>query len=230
MKVGLLGKGLNSRNWLPLETMLVGNEIEYEKLSNYSDISADHSVVFSIGLNHIIPKEFLNIPAFGVIVFHSSDLPRGRGWAPLFYTIVNKEKHLTQSMIYAEPRVDSGPIIAKAKYPINEFYTIGDLRQIDDCLTIILFSKYANIVCRKKVNATEQNHEDATYWEKRTPSNSKINEKYSFIELYDKIRALPDHIPAFLEKNGVKIEVRLDIKNEIQFDPKLVIIKDYVMK
>lgn len=226
--IGLLGKGLNSGNWHPLEMAIIREGIKYQFLPNHNEISESHTIVISLGYDRIIPQECLVRPKFGVAVFHSSDLPKGRGWAPLFYTIINKERYLTQTLFYADADIDSGPIIAKAKYPLNSLMTVSDLRVIDDFLTWALVDMYIGKMSRRKLNATPQNHAEATYWDRRYPKDSRIDATKSLAELYDSIRALPDNLPAFFEKDGATVEVRLNIRSNFIFNPAEIIIEDYV--
>ena len=226
--VGLLGKGLNKNTWAPLESELISNNIKYNSLTTHTDISKEYSLIFSLGYSRIIPQEYLDLPSNGIVVFHSSDLPKGRGWAPLFYTITEKEAFLTQTMFYADKDVDSGPIIAKARYPINDFLTISDLRKIDDNLTCMLFSKYLPLIYERKVNATPQDSSKATYWKRRRPTDSEIDPDKSIMQIYNKMRALPDDLPAFFEYKGVRVTMRLNIDYEFEFDHAKVIIQDFI--
>src|ERR1700761_422046 len=42
-----------------------------------------------------------------LIIFHSSDLPAGRGWAPIYHAIVENCSYYTISAILAAPKVDT---------------------------------------------------------------------------------------------------------------------------
>jgi methionyl-tRNA formyltransferase len=184
--------------------------------------------VISIGNDQIIPAEKLKIPTFGILIFHSSDLPRGRGWAPLFNTIMNHDRFLVQSLIYAEAKVDSGPIIAKAKYPLDEFYSIDDLRKIDDELTLILIKKYIHILWRQKVQGQTQDEALATHYRRRYPADGEIKDFRNLNYVYDLIRALPKEYPAFFIKDGVRINLFSNIERDNSFKEEHVIIEDYI--
>lgn len=225
--IGLLGKGLNSGNWRPIEEILSTKNMPYKKLTDHWQISSTYTIIFSLGYDRIIPENFLEKPKFGVAVFHSSDLPLGRGWAPLFYTIVNQYKVLVQTLFYADKGVDSGPIIAKAQYPISEFMAITDLRIIDDYLTCVLFEKNIGILSQRKVKACAQNDCNATYWKRRKLEDSRIHGDEKIEDLYNFMRALPKDNPAFFERNGVRIELNLSIKNRFIIDPVKVAVKNY---
>ena len=76
-----------------------------------------------------------------VILFHSSDLPKGKGWAPIYYSIISKQKYFIISGIIANEKVDAGDIIVKARFKIQVNYTAGFLRKLDNEISIILISK-----------------------------------------------------------------------------------------
>jgi len=51
---------------------------------DHENISEEFKIVFIISYFKIIPKEFLLKHKHNLIV-HESDLPKGKGWAPLFW-------------------------------------------------------------------------------------------------------------------------------------------------
>jgi methionyl-tRNA formyltransferase len=224
--IGLLGKGLNFRGWKPLVSILNKKGLPYSYLSAHSEICSQHDLVVSLGYAKIIPEDFLLRPKNGLVVFHSSDLPRGRGWAPLYYTIVNHDSHLVQTLFYADKGVDSGHLIAKARYPVEEWMTLKDLRRIDDRLTCILFKNYIGRLVTQKLSGTRQNEAHATYNAKRTPAHSLIDPQRSLADLYPILRGLPEKLPAFFNHKGITVQINLKIKSQFKFNSKLAEIID----
>ena len=53
-----------------------------------------------------------------------------------------------------------------------------------------------------RVAGVEQAHSEATYWEKRVPSDSKIDPSSNVTELFDLMRALPAEYAACFEQDG----------------------------
>ena len=49
-----------------------------------------------------------------LIIFHSSDLPKGRGWAPIYHALAENRSEHVISAILAAPKVDSGDKIGRA--------------------------------------------------------------------------------------------------------------------
>lgn len=216
--IALLGNGLNCGGWQKAKDLLNSFGFSYRNIDNYRDISEEFRIVFSLGYSRIIPKEYLRKPALGVVVFHSSDLPKGRGWAPLFYTIIHKLPTLTQTMFFASEGVDDGPVIAKASYPLTPHLLLSDLRNIDDLLTLRLLAQYAPLLLENKIHGVKQDDKKASYWKKRNPEDSQIDPNSTILEAYDFLRALPKEHPAFFEKDGAKIKIHIEIERDFQID------------
>lgn len=225
--IALLGKGLNRGGWNAVEDILRQFSLQYTIIPDHLQITQKHSVVLSIGYQRIIDEKSLKKPKYGVIVFHSSDLPEGRGWAPLYYTITHGLDYLTQSMFYADTAVDNGPIIAKAKYKLNKFMSIADLRIIDDNLTLHLIRKYAEKLTKGKLSSKMQSESEASYWPRRYPSDSEISPNSRIIDVYDVMRALPSHIPPFFYIDGIRIDITLTIHHSFEFIMENVEVSDF---
>ena len=55
------------------------------------------------------------------LVIHASDLPKGRGWSPHIWEILNGAKYLTISLLEAVDEVDSGDIWKKVQAYIRGY-------------------------------------------------------------------------------------------------------------
>jgi methionyl-tRNA formyltransferase len=206
-KVALLGSGINQGGFSEIEELFKNRSIPYEILSHHNQINKSHSLAISLGYQRIIPKNQLDQLPLGLVVLHSSDLPQGRGWAPHFYTIYNKRKSLTLTMLYADEGVDSGDIIAKARYPIDELSTINELRKIDDALTLFLLEKFLGKITASKIKGKSQDllEIEPTYHKKRVPEDSKVFEDMDPEKLRHFLRCLPPEHPGYTEKSGKKV-------------------------
>ncbi|MFB6255830.1 MAG: methionyl-tRNA formyltransferase, partial [Haloplanus sp.] len=71
------------------------------------------------GWHQIIDERILEIPTEGFVGFHASDLPRGRGGAPVNWTIIHGASEITLSLFYYMPGVDAGDVIHKETIPIE---------------------------------------------------------------------------------------------------------------
>lgn len=172
--------------------------------------SSDYDLIVPWNYQRIIknPNDYKN-----AIVIHSSDLPKGRGWAPLYNSIVNQQKDFVISCIRLSDPVDSGEIILKASFEMKSEYTATFLRAIDIELTFLIISKLFEKWPDGNFQSIKQKSE-STYNKKRHLSDNEIKLNDNFGDVLDMLRAVESQHPAFIEYNGIDyiIEVRPRMK------------------
>lgn len=148
------------------------------------------------------------------LVLHASDLPRGRGWSPHIWALVQGAEVITLSMLEAEDKVDTGRIWHKAQInvpkhalwdEINHMLFVAEVDMIDYAV-----QNYP-LVRPQVQTAIDQ----ATYYPKRTPQDSKIDPHKSIAEQFDLIRVCdPNRFPAYFEYLGQHYILKLEKSNE----------------
>jgi len=148
-------------------------------------------------------------PTRNVVVFHSSDLPRGRGWAPIYYALAEGDSHLTISALLAADEVDAGEIIAKARFAIRPDYTASDLRRFDTEISIALLRRILDRFGDRPISGRPQTGLP-TYRDRRTNEDNRIDLTKTFADLIPHLRGCEVDHPAFFEIAGVKYVVRIE--------------------
>jgi methionyl-tRNA formyltransferase len=95
---------------------------EQEKLFAFG---ADLMVVVAYGL--ILPKAVLGFPRLGCVNVHGSLLPRWRGAAPIQRAIYAGDAETGVTIMFIEPKMDTGPMLLKVATPIQPLETAADL-------------------------------------------------------------------------------------------------------
>ncbi|WNK01365.1 formyltransferase family protein [Thalassospiraceae bacterium LMO-JJ14] len=181
---------------------------------DHSEIREDDDLVFCLAYARLIPEEFLNRPRYGVFVTHSTDLPQGRGWAPLQWSVLKGLDHITITAFKAEPGCDSGPWCFKERFPISQTDTIKTLYTRDTEVTAGLLAKIA-AACRDNTLVLYPQEGEASHWRRRTPEDSELDSRRPLIELWDHIRVCDnDHYPAFFRIDGSNIILRYEVVAE----------------
>ncbi len=151
-----------------------------------------------------------------IIIFHSTDLPNGKGWAPIYNSIVNENKFFTITGILASTKVDAGDIVVRAKFRIEPQYMARDIRVFDNRISLLLISKILNKFDKGHLRGVVQVG-TGSYNKRRTESDNEINIADSFSTLIPHLRACESNaLPYFFYKNiKYKILVEPDIVSDI---------------
>ena len=149
-----------------------------------------------------------------VLVLHASDLPKGRGWSPHVWDIINGSEHITLSLIDAAENIDTGDVWKKITLPVKKHALWNEINHILFQGELELMSwaiqNYANIVPE-----VQDVSETATYWPRRTAKDSRLAIEKSIQEQFDLLRICdPDRYPAYFEMHGRQYKLRLEYYDE----------------
>ena len=176
-----------------------------EIISSPSDLNHNADICLASGVYFIIEPNYLSIPRLGIWGFHESPLPKGRGCAPIHWTILGGEKELTVSFFKLVEKMDCGPLLGQESCFISRTALLEDLRVMATDLTKKLLDKYLIKFLSGKVRPFDQ-YGEATLCAKRTAKDSKLDISKSLDQLWDLIRICDnEEYPAWFEINGEKI-------------------------
>jgi methionyl-tRNA formyltransferase len=144
------------------------------------------------------------------LVLHASDLPRGRGWSPHIWEIMQGADNITLTLLEAADAVDSGSIWHKVQIPIPKDALWDEINEALFKSEIELISYAVENFVRVDPKPQDTTIE-ATYYPRRTPSNSRIDPTKSIAEQFDCIRVCdPKRFPAFFDLNGHRYKLILE--------------------
>jgi methionyl-tRNA formyltransferase len=147
------------------------------------------------------------------LLIHASDLPKGRGWSPHIWEILNGAGQIVVSLLEADDEIDSGDIWKKSKVnvPKNALYDEINKKIFDAELELMDFA----IENFDIVDAQKQSDTKPTFWPKRTHKDSEIDLKKTIDEQFDVIRVCdPNRFPAFFYKDGKRFILKIETKDE----------------
>lgn len=147
-------------------------------------------------------KVIKNYPFNNIVIFHSSDLPRGKGWAPIFNTFNKNLKYYVISAVLLSDRVDSGDIVAKAKFKIKNTYTAEIIRKIDEEIVLMMVAKIIERFDGKELTGVKQNSLHESYYTRRYPQDNEVNGDNSLNNLIHKLKGCEKSHPAFFTYEG----------------------------
>jgi len=188
----------------------LNNEEEYNFLKKL-----EPDIVVVIAYGKIIPKRFLNLAKNGFINVHASLLPKWRGAAPIQRSIMNLDDETGISIMKIVEDLDAGPVMQQDKININENVDTLTLSKILSQLGAKSIISAINKIEKGQAKFQEQNHSLATYAEKISKIEGKINWKESAKKVLAKINGLNPNPGAWFEYNKERYKVlKAKIVNE----------------
>ena len=176
-------------------------------------LNFDLAVVVAYG--QIIPKAILEISKLGFINIHASILPKYRGAAPIQRSIINSEKTIGISIMKINEKLDSGPICNQYKININQLDNNLTLSKKLSLLAAEKINENIDLIISKKANFIDQNHDHATYADKISKNETKINWNNDAKNINAKIKGLYPSPGAWFEYKNERYKIlESEILNE----------------
>jgi methionyl-tRNA formyltransferase len=111
-----------------------------------------------------------------LIIIHDSLLPKYRGFSPLVSALMNRDKFLGVTALFAESSFDTGPIIAQEKVKVSYPLKLEEAVEIVSSLYVkILIGIWTRLEKGQVLSAKAQNHKAATYSLWRDEEDYRIN-------------------------------------------------------
>ncbi|MEJ1224831.1 formyltransferase family protein [Pseudomonas sp. CCNWLW56] len=135
------------------------------------------------------------------LVIHASDLPKGRGWSPHVWSIIEGASEITVTLLEAEDRVDSGAVWKKIKIEVPKHFLFYEINEV------IFSAEYElmNFAVENffHISPVAQSEVASSYYPKRMPKDSELDPEKSIKSQFDLIRVSdPDRYPAFFKMHG----------------------------
>lgn len=186
------------------------NHIIYLLNSSKDVLSGD--ILFLISCTEIISKDIRNNFS-KTLVIHESDLPQGRGWSPLVWQILEGSNVIPITLLEAEDKVDSGDIWNKSFVQLEDHETFSEINNkiFPEKLKLMDFA----IQTFSSITPAPQSSENITYYQKRTPSDSKLDIIKSISEQFDLLRIADDvRYPCYFKFRGHKYKIVIEKIND----------------
>lgn len=165
-------------------------------------------LLYVVGWSRLVEQRVIDIPSVAALGMHPAPLPRGRGRAPIAWSLIEGLDETALSMFHLVEAADAGDIVAQ--HPI-------DIATEDDAASL-----YGKVVAAGRsliretyprfeageVPRTPQDDDAATWWPRRTPDQGGIDWRQPPETVYDWIRGQTHPYPgAFGYLNGRKVTV-----------------------
>tara|TARA_B100001250_G_scaffold213427_1_gene183063 strand:- start:17003 stop:18010 length:1008 start_codon:yes stop_codon:yes gene_type:complete len=134
---------------------LLGDDI----ITSLKSIKPD--IAISLNWPTLVPKEFIDIFPEGIVNVHAGNLPRFRGNSVRNWALINGEKSISLTLHKMDAELDTGPILQKKSYPINQATNIKELYDFVSHESPKMVSKLFTEISQKTVKPIPQSEDIA---------------------------------------------------------------------
>jgi methionyl-tRNA formyltransferase len=188
-----------------LEVRQVESFKKADDVLDLDGLKPDMIVVASFGI--ILPQSVLDIPTYSCLNLHPSLLPLYRGPTPIPAAILVGDDVTGTSIMLIDKNIDSGPILAQRKVPIEPSDTTQSLTEKLAHISADLLMETLPGWLSRSITPRTQRHEDATYTKMLNKNDGALDWRLTAVELWRKVRAYYPWPVAFTSWNhkGIRI-------------------------
>jgi methionyl-tRNA formyltransferase len=144
----------------------------------------DQEIIFVLGYTKKLSKNFLKKNKY-VMIIHESALPKGKGFSPLQWQILDNRNKITTCLFLASDKFDSGDILYKDYILLNGSELYEELRQKQAATSIKLINKFLKNY--PKIKLIKQKGKE-TFYKKRLPRDSELDVNKNIKSQFNNLR------------------------------------------
>jgi methionyl-tRNA formyltransferase len=163
-------------------------------------------ICFFLGCTNIVNNKILQRNSYNLVV-HESDLPKGKGFAPVAWQILQGDNNIPVCLIEAKENVDSGNIWLKDYIELNGTELADEWRAKQGEVSLkIALSFITNFL---SLEPSKQQGK-LSHYPRRSPKDSELDINKSIKEQFLLLRTVDNREhPAFFVLNGCKYRVEI---------------------
>ena len=144
------------------------------------------------------------------LVVHASDLPRGKGWSPMTWQILEGNNSIPITLFEAAEDLDSGKIYSQEKIELKGTELIEEWQEIQFKMTIDIcvdwFERYHEKMKTAKIQTGEE-----TQYRRRRPKDSHLDIEIPLVRQFNLLRVVDNqNYPAFFQWKNDTYQLRVN--------------------
>lgn len=181
----------------------VNDDWVVDKIASY-----DPELLFVVGWSRLIERRVIELSSVASLGMHPAPLPRGRGRAPIAWTLIKGLEKTALSMFHLVEAADAGDLVGQHPIPIDVEDDAGTLyEKVVDAGQKLIRRYYPRLAAGETLR-TPQDDDKATWWPKRRPHHGAIDWTQSAKSIYDWIRGQTHpYSGAFSNLGGRKVRI-----------------------
>lgn len=164
-------------------------------------------VAFYLGCLRITLPEVLARNSRNLVV-HASNLPKGKGFSPLTYQIIDGLNHIPVCLLDAVGAVDSGPVVYREWISYEGHELIDELRHKLGDMTVELCHRF---MAEPAPPSGEQQQGEESVYPRRRPADSSLDPNRPIAEQFNLLRTIDnENYPAYFDLHGHRYVIRIE--------------------
>ena len=199
-----------NNNWiepyLMNSNLFNGNDLyNIKKSHNHLEVQSQ-DIVFILGYTKILDYDFLKSNKLNLVI-HESSLPKGKGFAPVQWQILEGVKFIPVCLIEATNEVDSGDIVYRHVIELSGFELYDEIREKQANATIYIISEFLKKY--PDFNREKQSGSDYFY-RKRRINDGELDIDKSIKQQFNLLRiGNNEEWPSFFYYEGKKYLIKI---------------------
>ena len=206
-KIQVLIDNPNSWMWDFIDiftNQLLRKNFTVDVIKTHEEISRG-DVLCLFSCNKVLKK--LNLNKFNLVV-HESDLPKGKGWSPLTWQVIEGKNKIPITLFEANKNVDSGNIYIKDFIELSGDELINEIREKQALKTFDLVYRF--LEKSHKIPPVKQFGEETVY-PRRDSTSSELDVKKTLEEQFNLLRVVDNEkYPAFFYYMGSRCVLKIE--------------------
>ena len=174
---------------------------ELNKKGYFSKVICDHNkiknkydIAFVLSYYRLVNQKFLKQNKYNIVI-HESSLPKGKGWAPLFWQIIEGKSTIDFTVFEIDRSIDGGDYYFKKKMRLRGSELYEEIRLLQAKMRIRCCNQILKNIDKLKLKKQKGK---STFYRKRTKEDSEININKSIKSQFNLLRSTDNkNFPAF---------------------------------
>lgn len=164
-------------------------------------------IIVVVAFGQILPKQVLDVPAFGCVNIHASLLPRYRGAAPIQWAVIDGEKESGVTTMMMDEGLDTGDMLEKASVVLSPDETGGSLHDKLSAMGAELILSTLSKIEDGTITRTPQTDENTCYARMLKKSMGDIDWTMDAVSIERLIRGLNPWPSAYTRWNQKTLKI-----------------------
>jgi len=185
------------------------DDLEQFKLTETFDAkeAEGFDFVFILGYTKILSESFLLKNKLNLVV-HASNLPKGKGFSPVQWQVLNGQNKIPIRLIEAAKMVDSGNVYLQDSFDLTGYELNADIRKKQGNATLKIIRQF--LLNYSDINPQCQIGTESFY-PRRGVNDSELNIDLPLREQFNLLRVVDNELyPAFFYVEGRKYRLKIE--------------------